>query len=161
MRSPTYFLAFALGLLPSLSVAFKCDDVAIENLPDYATSDGPFVLRSDDLNVQLKLNPSTGYYIPVLGKGDEHIAKFELKHGNLTTADFSAKAVYSKNSDRAHKLSHLYFAPSYAALSKDEAETVLVTKPIRSDGTKSDVLTAWFLNGGEFGMLISFSFSFF
>ena len=145
MVSPAVLLTFALGLVPSLTVASPCgDNVAIERLPVFSSSDGPFIIRAQDgFNVFLKHDEKLGAYVPVISTNDDDPPEFLLADGNLTTADKSLAAIYLPPKD---SLFPLVF--SKEAEGKDGAETVFVTKT-RSDGSGREIRRIWFLNGRE------------
>lgn len=149
MRSAAVLFTFALGLLPSLTVASPCgDNVAIERLPVSSSSDGPFILRAQDgFNVFLKLDKKIGAYIPVISKKDSDLPEFLLEEGNLTTADKSLGAIYLPTTlPLPPPLLKLVFSSS--ASSKDGAEVVFTTKT-RSDGSGREIRRLFFLNGRE------------
>lgn len=147
MRSPTYLLAFALGLVPSLTVASKCgDNVAIERLPVYDSSDGPFIVRAQEgYNVFLK--EKRGEHVLFISKKDDDLPEFNLKHGNFTTEDKKLAAVYGPV-PRIYPIPWLPLVFTDEAEGKPGAEVVFVTKT-RSDGSGRDVLRLFFLNGRE------------
>lgn len=147
MRSPTCILAVALGLLSSPTVASKCDNVAIERLPVFATSDGPFILRAQEgFNVVVKYHAEHKTFIPVLTKSN-HLPEFLLTHGNITSADGSIAGFYPP--------SPAIFPPVLLPLlfgkevgSKNGADLVAVTRT-RSDGSGRSVLRIFPLDGRE------------
>ena len=149
MRSPTYLLAFALGLVPSLTVASKCgDNVAIERLPVDSSSDGPFIVRAQDgYNLFLKEDKERGVHVPVLSKKDDGLPEFLLERGNFTTADKSLAAVYGPVPPiYPPVLLRLVFTDK--AEGQNGAEVVFVTKT-RSDGSGREVRRLFFLDGRE------------
>ena len=147
MRSPAPLLVFALGLLPGLSTASVCaDNVAIERLPVFSDSDGPFVIRAQDgFNVFLQHNSDLKAYVPVIKKKDSDLPEFLLKDGNLTSADKSLAAIYGP-------IPRIYPPPLFpllftsSASGRDGAEVVFVTKT-RSDGSGREIRRLFFLNG--------------
>ena len=153
MRSPTFLLALALGLRPWLTGASHCDNVAIERLPVYATSDGPFILRAQEgFNVFLKYDSDHKAYIPVISKKDKDLPEFDLKHGNLTALEGKVAAVYGPV-PAIHPPALLPLIFVHESAGKPGAEVVLVTKT-RSDGSGREVLRVFPLNGRKLGMLI-------
>lgn len=147
MRSPTFLLAFALGLLPSLTVAGHCsnDDVAIERLPVFATSDGPFNLRiGEEYSVVLKYQAPLKVYVPVLSKKKDGLPEFLLTHGNLTSDDERFAGFYPPGASSS--LKPLLFSSEVHG--KDGADIVIVTKD-RPDGSGREIRRLFPLNGRE------------
>lgn len=151
MRSAASLLAVALGLLPNLSIAASvcadsADQVAIERLPVFSSSDGPFILRAQDsFNVFLQKDSKLNAYVPVISKKDDDLPEFLLKDGNLTSADEKVAAYYGPVPKIFPPvLTPLLFSSDVAK--KDGAEVVFVTKT-RSDGSGREVRRLFFLNG--------------
>lgn len=155
MRSPVPLLAFALGLLPSFTIAKCGDNVAIERLPVFSDSDGPFIIRAQEgFNVFLQYEKEYKDYNFVLSKKDSDLPEFELKDGNLTSADGNLAGIYGK-------VPQIYPPPLLGLYLIDHvgdypgAEVVFVTKT-RSDGSGREVRRLFFLDGREFDDIQSF-----
>lgn len=156
MRSSVHFLAFALGLLPSLTIAKCGDNVAIERLPVFSDSDGSFIIRAQEgFNVYLKYDEDYKDYVPTLYKKDSDLPEFLLKDGNLTSADGKLAGIYGK-------VPEIYPPPLLGLYFIDDvedyrgAEVVFVTKT-RSDGSGREIRRLFFLNGREFDDIQIFS----
>ena len=148
MRSPTFLLAFALSLLPCLTSASNCDNVAIDRLPVSSSSDGPFVIRAQGgFNVVLKYDKQRKAYVPVISRTEVQLPEFLLTDGNLTSSDKSLAAYYSPVP--------LIYPPVLGPLlfSKNAppalaAEVIFVTKT-RDDGSGREIRRIFLLNGRE------------
>lgn len=156
MRSPVPLLAFAFGLLPSLTIAKCGDNVAIERLPVFSDSDGPFIIRAQDgFNVFLEYDADYKDYIPTLYRKDSDLPEFLLKNGNLTSADGKLAGIYGKVPPvDPPPLLGLYFIDDIGDYRG--AEVVFVTKT-RSDGSGREIRRLFFLNGREFDDIQIFS----
>ena len=88
MRSPTFLLTFALGLLPSVHVAAA-------DLPVFSTLENSFVLRTlEDFNVIFRYQEHIKSYTPVISRSKIRLPEYRLQDGNLTTSDQSLQAFY-------------------------------------------------------------------
>lgn len=89
MRSPTFFFAYVLALLPSLSMA---EQPIFSTVPPFRLTDGRF--PPDIYNVTLKFQDDVQAFVPVLTTSDAKPTEFKIVNGNLTTADGSLGAYF-------------------------------------------------------------------